>query len=169
MKRYCSLNTSILNCAEESLSVWRNNELVEKCLSLIFSRVHGSTYLNTSDQITFYSWYKQNFIFLPSRHGVLYILGSVWLKETTIEDFIFTKKENNYLLEMIVRHSYLILCYKLWRSVSFKIRSLNTDKAVKLSWEKKFLWLVYTYRKKRYLYKYIFFYLKWKDIETIGK
>lgn len=137
MKRYCSLNTSILNCAEESLSVWRNNELVEKCLSLIFSRVHGSTYLNTSDQITFYSWYKQNFIFLPSRHGVLYILGSVWLKETTIEDFIFTKKENNYLLEMIVRHSYLILCYKLWRSVSFKIRSLNTDKAVKLSWEKK--------------------------------
>lgn len=137
MKRYCSLNTSILNCAEESLSVWRNNELVEKCLSLIFFRVHGSTYLNTSDQITFYSWYKQNFIFLPSRHGVLYILGSVWLKETTIEDFIFTKKENNYLLEMIVRHSYLILCYKLWRSVSFKIRSLNTDKAVKLSWEKK--------------------------------
>lgn len=137
MKRYCSLNTSILNCAEESLSVWRNNELVEKCLSLIFSRVHGSTYLNTSDQITFYSWYKQNFIFLPSRHGVLYIFGSVWLKETTIEDFIFTKKENNYLLEVIVRHSYLILCYKLWRSVSFKIRSLNTDKAVKLSWEKK--------------------------------
>lgn len=169
MKLYCSLNTSILNCAEESLSVWRNNELVEKCLSLIFSRVHGSTYLNTSDQITFYSWYKQNFIFLPIRHGVLYILGSVWLKETTVEDFIFTKKENNYLLEMIVRHSYLILCYKLWRSVSFKIRSLNTDKAVKLSWEKKFLWLVYTYRKKRYLYKYIFFYLKWKDIETIGK
>lgn len=59
---------------------------------------------------------------------------------------------------MFVANTGVLLRSRFWR--------LNIDKAVKLSWEKIIIWLVYTYRKKRYMSKYIFFYLKMTGIRN---
>lgn len=74
MKRYCSLITQILNCVDESLSVWQNNALVEKCTSFIFLSCSPGTHLYTSDQITFYGGYNQNFIFPVDMESCIYLV-----------------------------------------------------------------------------------------------